>query len=345
MSSNGQFSERAKARKWARNNPLRGPVRRALFEIFTELIDEDRTIYASVRWLAWRIGTNTTSVVAHLREFRDRGLITFIDRKGRGGVNRYRFDYELSLELYPDTVTLAQFKVLNPVAHFADPEVFNGAAHFDDHDASHDAPKCATSQVEVFNSTDPKCATSPAEVFNFSPRSVQGDYTKGFEVNHQGLKPEGERVGAREPRALTAPAVPTRARDVHPQQQRVLQRAAKKQATVDELVATFRELCDEGLCTWTANHVECKTMCEKFEILVRLRGATVDTVREAYSVAKASLAKNRRPSGAAITRAMFVITHELPTGQPAAAGDKPDFFDRPVPAAGTYTLPGNDTRH
>ncbi|WP_027196004.1 hypothetical protein [Paraburkholderia sprentiae] len=184
--SGREFSERAKARKWAREHPLRGPVRRALFEILCEIIDGDRVFHAGVRWLAWRIGSNHTSVQNQINEFRDRELIVFIDRKGRGGTKRYRLDYERSVELYPDSVTLEQFRLMNP----AEPEVFSEIEHFEQAEVFSeveyfDAPKCSTSGTEVFNLMGPKCSTSGTEVFNFSGRSVQRDCTKGFEVNTQ----------------------------------------------------------------------------------------------------------------------------------------------------------------
>ncbi|BCG00231.1 hypothetical protein PPGU19_047990 [Paraburkholderia sp. PGU19] len=101
------------------------------------------------------------------------------------------------------------------------------------------------------------------------------------------------------------------------------------QATVDELVAAFRSLCDEGLCSWMASKVELGTLRQHLGELIR-HGATARTVREAYPVAKARLAKNRRPSGAAIARAMYDIT-EGRKPEPA----QPEVVSIPDPGSST----------
>lgn len=197
--SSGNFSERAKARKWAREHPLRGIVRRALFEIFCEIIDEERVFHAGVRWLAWRIGGTTPPVVRQLREFRQRGLIEFVDRKKHGS-KRYRLNYDRSADLYPDTVTRDQFMAAcNEVTRYDeddDPAAYNEVTRYEPQETD---PQRVTSVPAACNertgqrvTSAPQRVTSEAPACNFDASSVQRGYTKGFEVNHQEEK-QGEK--------------------------------------------------------------------------------------------------------------------------------------------------------
>lgn len=121
-------------------------------------------------------------------------------------------------------------------------------------------------------------------------------------------------------------------------------------ATVEDLVAQFRALCDQGLCSWTTHKVLRGTMLREFERLLRECIVTTNTMREALPRAQKRVGKVGRPSGAAIVAAMFAIAKKRPSGPPPAeppspGEDKPAFFERPARAAGTYAMPGNDTRH
>ncbi|GJH22241.1 hypothetical protein CBA19CS22_36885 [Caballeronia novacaledonica] len=170
--------ERSAATHWAENHPLRGLVRQAMFLTLARLTNKDRIVYAGVRFLAWRMGSNTRTVTKIMLEFRERGLVEFIGKSGLGGQNRYRLNYEESVSIYPDTLTSEQFKVSNAVPHFNDDEVWNGIEHFEQ-------AKCGTDAGEVWNGQVAKCGMDTPEVWNGMARSVEHHSTKDIEVNKQ----------------------------------------------------------------------------------------------------------------------------------------------------------------
>ncbi|MEX3949278.1 hypothetical protein AB4Y40_16215 [Paraburkholderia sp. EG287B] len=337
MSDDGFLSPRETATRAAEDH-WGTPTQRHVTITLARLVkDESFEVHPSVAFLVYRTGYSHGTIEATIKTLREYGVLRLVATEGRGGSHVYIFDHERLQEVHAAREPWkevrerllqeqAQRSPMVRKSRRAISQQLGSVTNANDIDA----PQSVRPRSPINAATLPNPGIdAPQSAARTSP--VVGD--KGLRGLTEGYKTEGiigADIASQRSADITGSGVAGAAQTPMP-----------KQATVADLVAAFKALCDQGLCTWTANHVQRSRMCHDFARLIRERGATADMVREALPIAQKRVAKTRRPSGASITSAMFRMTQEC-FGD-VTREDNEDFFDRPA-AAGICML-GNDTRH